>query len=57
MGGMTEYALDLARRALVAVWSSGIGSVAQTVATVPDSMGEDQGFHLSEALTVLSRVL
>lgn len=54
---MTEYALDPARHALVAVWSPGLGNVAETVATVPGAVADDQGFRLAEALTILSRVL
>lgn len=51
---MTVYALDQGRRAVVAAWRCGVGSMADTVATLPESVSMDTGLALVEALSALS---
>ncbi|MEV4014245.1 hypothetical protein AB0J35_27460 [Nonomuraea angiospora] len=50
---MTRYAVDHARNALVAHWSTGIGDVAVTVATLPPDRPSD-ALRLAARLTELS---
>ncbi|MCK2241906.1 MULTISPECIES: hypothetical protein [unclassified Crossiella] len=52
---MTRYAYDMARRALLATWDVGVGSVAELVAELPTSVVDDDGIRLGHALTQLSR--
>jgi hypothetical protein len=54
MPGVTVYAFDESRRAVVAAWRCGVGSMAETVATLPESVSMDTGLALVEALSALS---
>ncbi|MFG6194437.1 hypothetical protein [Nonomuraea sp. JJY05] len=51
---MTRYAVDHARNALVAHWSTGIGDVAVTVAALPPALLSD-ALRLAARLTELSQ--
>jgi hypothetical protein len=52
---VTEYAYDRARNALLAVWSVGIGQVAETVVVFDDDLpGPEYGLQLGYELTGLS---
>ena len=55
--GMTQYAYDEARRALICTWDTGVGLVAHTVADVPESASLDDALRLAAALSGLSRVV
>lgn len=55
-GGMTLYAYDEARRALIATWDTGVGLAARTVAEVPQDSSGDDALGLADALTALSRL-
>jgi hypothetical protein len=55
--GLTRYAIDTNRRNLVAVWGTGCGDVAATVADLPDDLQFEQALHLADSLTLLSEVL
>jgi hypothetical protein len=55
--GLTRYAIDTNRRTLVAVWGTGCGDVAATVADLPDDLQFEQALHLADSLTLLSEVL
>ncbi len=51
---MTQYAYDEARRALIATWETGDGQLAQTVAVLPPSAGQEGALRLAASLTTLS---
>ncbi|MEU7631349.1 hypothetical protein AB0C34_15370 [Nocardia sp. NPDC049220] len=52
---MTRYAFDADRSALVAIWATGRGDVARTVAALPPQVTTDQATDLASNLTTLSR--
>ena len=54
---MTIYAIDTDRHALVAVWGTGSGDVAATVAPVPRNVQLTQALDLANRLTALSKTL
>lgn len=54
---MTQYACDRRRRALVAIWSTGDGDLAETVADLPEKIALQNALRLSGALTVLSQAM
>lgn len=51
---MTTYAYDTATRTLLAVWESGAGCTAHSVAQLHQRTPERSGLHLAQALTELS---
>lgn len=51
---MTTYAYDSSTTTLLAVWGTGVGSVAHTVARLNARTPERRGVHLAQALTGLS---
>jgi hypothetical protein len=51
---MTTYAYDTSTRHLVAVWDTGIGAAALTVARLHSRTGETVAMNLAEALTRMS---
>ncbi|MEU6727145.1 hypothetical protein ABZ917_25860 [Nonomuraea wenchangensis] len=51
---MTRYAIDRARGALIAQWSTGIGETATTVADLPSALPHHELLRLSAGLTQLS---
>ncbi|MFQ6396297.1 hypothetical protein ACLMAJ_22835 [Nocardia sp. KC 131] len=51
---MTRYAIDADRNALVAIWATGRGDLAATVAALPP-ISPDQAASLASNLTTLSR--
>ncbi|MFE7799411.1 hypothetical protein [Nocardia sp. NPDC057440] len=51
---MTRYAIDADRNALVAIWATGRGDLAATVAALPP-ISPDQATSLASNLTTLSR--
>lgn len=55
---VTEYAYDRTRNALLAVWSVGIGNIAETVVTFGEDLpGPEYGLQLGYELAELSRYL
>jgi hypothetical protein len=54
-GGRTQYAFDETRRALMAVWETGDGQLARTVAVLPPVLDQEAASRLSASLTTLSR--
>ncbi|GAB2658259.1 hypothetical protein GCM10027088_40730 [Nocardia goodfellowii] len=52
--GVTRYAFDADRNALVAIWATGRGDLTETVAVLP-SISPDQATGLASNLTTLSR--
>jgi hypothetical protein len=54
LAGVTRYAFDADRSALVAIWATGRGDLAATVAALPP-MSPDQATSLASNLTTLSR--
>jgi hypothetical protein len=54
-GGMTQYAFDETRRALMAVWETGDGQLARTVVVLPPALGQEAALRLAASLTTLSR--
>jgi hypothetical protein len=54
---MTTYAYDPRSNRLVAVWDTGIGATARTVARLSAATTEGVGLHLARALTRLSEAV
>jgi hypothetical protein len=54
---LTSYAVDIERRSLVAVWGTGSGDVAATVAELPQDLQLELALQLADSLTSLSKVL
>lgn len=54
---MTDYAYDKSRQALVTTWNTGIGRVANTLATLSTDTPEDDALRVASALSSLSRQL
>lgn len=54
---MTRYAIDLDRRALIAVWGTGAGDRAATIAQLSRDTDADAALRLAASLTALSRTL
>lgn len=54
---MTTYAYDTSTRQLVAVWDTGVGATASSVARLHGSTRETVGLHLAQALTRLSEAV
>ncbi|USX56336.1 hypothetical protein [Lentzea sp. HUAS12] len=52
---MTQYAFDETRHALMAVWETGDGQLARTVAVLPPVLDQEAALRLSASLTTLSR--
>lgn len=52
---VTRYAFDADHNVLVAIWATGRGDLAQTVATLPRTVTHDQATNLASNLTTLSR--
>ncbi|MBX6389060.1 MAG: hypothetical protein IRZ08_08680 [Frankia sp.] len=51
---MSRYAVDLQERALLVSWDTGLGDVAQRVATLPAAVDESDALQLARTLTFLS---
>lgn len=54
LSGVTRYAFDAGRNALVAIWATGRGDLSETVAVLPP-VSSDQATSLASNLTTLSR--
>jgi hypothetical protein len=57
MDGMSRYAYDAARHALLASWGTGHGDLAATVAEFSPTVKDTDAIHLAFALTELSTAL